>query len=186
MQSKCSNPKLSIGQVKRQEKNTLELAIKNISRLCSDNSDLKCQNSNVNVIWNKTKSKKMGLWSLQSKIFRSYALITLTCSVKCLTQNCYHIALTLSFLSLALFTALAKFRVFDAFEYQVVQKLQRTPFKSFCIFWIFAHFFPSRTGKISQPTSRSTRMTFFFANERCCFALANNSAFGLKYLSNYN
>ena len=87
-------------------------------------------------------------------------LHTLTCSVKCLTQNCYHIALTLSFLSLALLTALAKFRVFDAFEYQVVQKLQRTPFKSFCIFWIFAHFFPSRTGKISQPTSRSTRMTF--------------------------
>ena len=76
----------------------------------------------------------MGLGSLQSKIFQSYALITLTCSVKCLTQNCYHIALTLSFLSLALFTALAKFRVFDAFEYQVVQKLQRTPFKSFCIF----------------------------------------------------
>ena len=132
------------------------------------------------------KQNKNGTLKFAIKIFRSYALITLTCSVKCLTQNCYHIALTLSFLSLALFTALAKFRVFDAFEYQVVQKLQRTPFKSFCIFWIFAHFFPSRTGKISQPTSRSTRMTFFFANERCCFALANNSAFGLKYLSNYN
>ena len=56
--------------------------IKNILKLCSDNSDLKCQNSNINVIWNKTKSKKMGLWSLQSKILRSYALITLTCSVK--------------------------------------------------------------------------------------------------------
>ena len=89
----------------------------------------------------KTKSKKMGLWSLQSKIFRSYALITLTCSVKCLTQNCYHIALTLSFLSLALFTALAKFRVFDAFEYQVVQKLQRTPFKSFLHFLNICPFF---------------------------------------------
>ena len=126
---------------KTRKKNALELAIKNISKPCSDNSDLKCQTLNINVIWNKTKSKKMGLWSLQSKIFRSYALITLTCSVKFLTQNCYHIALTLSFLSLALFTALAKFRVFDAFEYQVVQKLQRTPFKSFCIFWIFAHFF---------------------------------------------
>ena len=129
----------------------------------------------------------MGLWSLQSKIFRSYALITLTCSVKCLTQNCYHIALTLSFLSLALFTALAKFRVFDAFEYQVVQKLQRTPFKSFCIFWIFAHFFLLlEQAKYHSQRAGQREWLFFFANERCCFALANNSAFGLKYLSNYN
>ena len=96
--------------------------------------------------WSGKKTRKkmlwsMGLGSLQSKIFQSYALITLTCSVKCLTQNCYHIALTLSFLSLALFTALAKFRVFDAFEYQVVQKLQRTPFKSFLHFLNICPFF---------------------------------------------